>query len=97
MEGGALILNGLKTSSGAYGDENLAIKRNPSPLQDGRFESEEQIVYKIDTSWQSEVNHFFECILQNQIVSHGTSTDALAVMQMIDRIYAVGKPKGADS
>lgn len=97
MEGGALILNGLKTSSGAYGDENLAIKRNPSPLQDGRFESEEQIVYKIDTSWQSENDHFFECILQNQDVRHGTSADALAVMQMIDRIYAVGKPKGEDS
>jgi 1,5-anhydro-D-fructose reductase (1,5-anhydro-D-mannitol-forming) len=50
MEGGALILNGLKTSSGAYGEEILTIKRNPSYLQDGRFESEEQIVYKIDTS-----------------------------------------------
>jgi len=93
MEGGALILNGLKTSSGAYGDEKLAVKRNPAPLQDGSFESEEQIVYKIDNSWQSEIDHFFECILQNRDIRYGTSADALAVMQMIDRIYEAGKPK----
>jgi predicted dehydrogenase len=97
LEGGAMILNGLKTSSGAYGDEILVIKRNPSHLQDGRFESEEQIVCHVDTSWQSENDHFFECILQDQDVRHGTSADALAVMQMIDRIYAVGKPQGANS
>ena len=96
MEGGALILNGLKTSSGAYGDEKLAIKRNPAPLQDGSFESEEQIVYKIDNSWQSEIDHFFECISRNQDILYGTSADALAVMQMIDRIYAAGEPKGAN-
>jgi predicted dehydrogenase len=92
LEGGALILNGLKTSSGAYGDEALAIKRNPSHLQDGRYESEEHIVYHIDTSWQSEVDHFFECIEQEQAIRYGNSSDALNVMRMIDRIYAVGKP-----
>lgn len=96
MEGGALILNGLKTSSGAYGEEILTIKRNPSHLQDGRFESEEQIVFKIDTSWQSEINHFFECIEHDRSVQHGNSIDALALMEMIDRIYAAGKLKGVE-
>ena len=97
LEGGALILNGLKTSSGAYGDENLAIKRNHSHLQDGRFESEEHIVYHTDTSWQSEIDHFFECIEMNQDVQYGTSMDALTVMRMIDRIYAGGIPQGVVS
>lgn len=95
LEGGALILNGLKTSSGAYGDENLAIKRNPSHLQDGRFESEEHIVYHIDTSWQSEIDHFFECIETGKNVLYGTSADALAVMRLIDRVYAAGTPAGS--
>ena len=94
LEGGALILNGLKTSSGAYGDEDLAIKRNPSHLQDGRFESEEHIVYHLDTSWQSEIDHFLECISANQKVRYGTSEDALNVMRMIDRIYSVGETAG---
>lgn len=92
LEGGAMILNGLKTSSGAYGDEVLTIKRNPSHLQDGRFQSEEQITFHVDTSWQSENNHFFDCILNDKPVSCGTSQDALTVMELLDRIYAVGKP-----
>lgn len=90
LEGGALILNGLKTSSGAYGDEDLAIKRNPSHLQDGRFELEEHVVYHMDNSWQSEIDHFFDCIEQDQTVRYGSSSDALTVMEMIDRIYAAG-------
>jgi predicted dehydrogenase len=96
LEGGALILNGLKTSSGVYGEEVLSIKRNPSQLQDGRYETEERIVYHIDTSWQSEINHFFSCIKENQPVRFGTSGDALAVMRLIDRIYAVGRPSEGD-
>ncbi len=91
LEGGALILNGLKTSSGAYGDEVLAIKRNALHLQDGRFEGEEQITYPIDTSWQCEIDHFFECINSSTDVQYGSSADALAVMRLLDKIYAVGK------
>lgn len=94
MEGGALILNGLKTSSGAYGEEVLSIKRNTSHVQNGSFENEERIVYKIDTSWQSEIDHFFHCIEHNQPIQCGNSSDALAIMNMIDRIYAAGKSKG---
>lgn len=95
LEGGALILNGLKTSSGAYGDEMLAIKRNTSHLQDGRFQDEEQIVYTVDTSWLSEVNHFFDCIEHDQSVCQGSSADALTVMKLIDKIYSAGKPQKA--
>jgi predicted dehydrogenase len=91
LEGGALVLNGLKTSSGAYGDEVLAIKRNPSHLQDGRYEQEETLTYHLDTSWQSETDHFFDCVTRNTPVRFGTSHDALTVMQLVDRIYAIGK------
>lgn len=91
LEGGALVLNGLKTSSGAYGDEVLAIKRNPSHLQDGRFEEEEQLIYHVDTSWQSEIDHFFDCVLADKLVQFGNSQDALTVLELVDRIYAVGK------
>jgi len=87
LEGGALILNGLKTSSGAYGDEVLSIKRNPSHLQDGRFEEEERVAYHVDHSWQSEINHFFDCIVSDSPVECGSSQDALAVMKLVDRIY----------
>ncbi len=91
-EGGALVLNGLKTSSGAYGDEVLSIKRNPTHLHDGRFEHEEQITYHLDTSWQSEINHFFDCIENDQPVRYGNSNDALTVIRLIDKIYAAAGP-----
>jgi len=84
LEGGSLILNGLKTSSGAYGDEDLAIKRN---THEGGFTSEERIVYHADTSWQSEVDQFLDCIEQNIPVRLGNSQDALNLMQLMDRIY----------
>lgn len=91
LEGGALILNGLKTSSGAYGDEVLNIKRNPSHLQDGRYEQEEQIIYHTDTSWQTEVDHFFDCIEKKMPANLGNSQDALSVMKLLDKIYTKGK------
>lgn len=88
MEGGALILNGLKTSSGAYGDEDLAIKRNSNNNgHRGTFSSEERIVYHTDTSWSSEVVHFFKSIEQDRPVELGNSTDALRLMIMMDFIY----------
>lgn len=84
LERGALVLNGLKTSSGAYGDEDLAIKRNAT---DGHFTSEERVIFHEDTSWQSEVDHFLDCIDNDKPVLFGNSADALNLMQLMDRIY----------
>jgi 1,5-anhydro-D-fructose reductase (1,5-anhydro-D-mannitol-forming) len=88
LEKGALILNGLKTSSGSYGDEDLAIKRNRTDFSKGIFDSEDRIVFHTDTSWASEIKHFFDAIGNNSAISVGTSMDALKVMQLIDSIYA---------
>ena len=87
MEKGALILNGLKTSSGAYGDEDLAIKYNNIEREQGRFESEEHYVYHSDTSWDSEIELFLNAIENNSTVNLGNSTDALKLMRLIDQIY----------
>jgi 1,5-anhydro-D-fructose reductase (1,5-anhydro-D-mannitol-forming) len=89
LEGGALILNGLKTSSGAYGDETLAIKRN-HPQGVGTYAAEEHLIYHTDTSWSSEIDHFFDCVEQDTPVSQGNSTDALKLMRLMDRIYQNG-------
>jgi 1,5-anhydro-D-fructose reductase (1,5-anhydro-D-mannitol-forming) len=87
LEGGALILNGLKTSSGAYGNEDLAIKRNRAHTQKGAYDSEEHLVCHTDTSWATEVDHFFSSIEFGVPVKMGTSMDALNVMRIMDRIY----------
>jgi 1,5-anhydro-D-fructose reductase (1,5-anhydro-D-mannitol-forming) len=87
LEGGSIILNGLKTSSGAYGDEALYIKRNQSHMHDGSYGSEEKIVYHENNSWMSEINHFLNCIEEEKKVSNGSSNDAYEVMKIIDQIY----------
>ena len=88
LERGALVLNGLKTSSGAYGDEELAIKRNIEHPEEGKFEKEERIVYHNDTSWESEVSHFLECISDDESIKIGNSSDAHVLMKLLDKIYA---------
>ena len=65
--------------------EDLAIKRNTS--QD-TFTSEERIIYHIDTSWQSAIEHFVDCIESGEPIRHGSSADALRLMRIMDRIYA---------
>ena len=90
LEKGALVLNGLKTSSGVYGDEDLAIKHNDRKRAQGQFESEEHIIFHTDTSWVTEVNQFFDAILRGIPVELGSSADALRLMQAMDRIYANG-------
>lgn len=88
LEGGALILNGLKTSSGAYGDENLSIKRNSPESTLGKFESEENITFQIDHSWLNEINHFIDSIQNDTAIAYGNSQSALDLMQVMDQIYA---------
>ena len=87
LEGGSLILNGLKTSSGVYGDEKLSIKRNQTHLANHEDMSEKHIVFHADNSWISEIQHFFSCIEENERISVGSSEDALKVMKIIDKIY----------
>ncbi len=87
LERGALVLNGLKTSSGVYGDEDLAIKRNLVHPEEGKFEEEEHVVFHNDTSWNSEVGHFLKCIDLNIPVELGNSSDAMKLMALMDKIY----------
>lgn len=87
---GHIVLNGLKTSSGTYGDEQLSISKNRSSAPAAVWENEERIVYHTDRSWDSEIAHFFGAIKQNKPIEIGNSTDALELMQMIDKIYEDG-------
>jgi 1,5-anhydro-D-fructose reductase (1,5-anhydro-D-mannitol-forming) len=88
LEAGALILNGLKTSSGAYGNEDLAIKRNGKSGHRGSYSSEERILFDTDTSWNSEITHFFQSIESECQPEIGNSADALATMRLIDKVYS---------
>ena len=91
LEKGYLVLNGLKTSSGTYGDEILSIARNRSTAPAATWEDEEHITYHTNTSWGSEIDHFFDSIENNTDITIGNSIDAFKLMKIVDMIYLDGK------
>lgn len=88
---GYLVLNGLRTSSGTYGEEVLSIAKNRTTAPAATWEDEERITYHENTSWRSEVDHYLEAIRGEHPVMIGNSTDALELMKTIDTIYERGR------
>jgi predicted dehydrogenase len=90
LEKGYMVLNGLRTSSGTYGDEILSIAKNRTTAPAAVWEDEERITFETDNSWTSEINHFLNAIENDTPVPVGSSADALAVMKLIDQTYKNG-------
>ncbi|WP_281422138.1 Gfo/Idh/MocA family protein [Sphingobium xanthum] len=87
MERGYCVLNGLKTSSGTYGEEVLTIAKNRSKAPAANWDDEERIIFSEDRSWDKELSIFVEAIRNGEPPSAGCSLQAKAVMNVIDRIY----------
>lgn len=87
LEGGYMVLNGLKTGSGTYGEEILTIARNRSRAPAATWEEEERLEYSVNTSWAAEAEEFVAALRSDNIQMHGTVEDALQVMELIDSIY----------
>jgi len=87
LERGYMVLNGLKTSSGTYGDEELSVAKNRSKAPAATWEDEERFRYPVDESWHREVGLFLESVLTGAPVRYGSSQNALDVMELLDSIY----------
>jgi 1,5-anhydro-D-fructose reductase (1,5-anhydro-D-mannitol-forming) len=87
LERGYMVVNGLKTSSGTYGDEVLTVARNRSTAPAATWEDEVKHRYETDSSWSSEVQMFADAVTGKGEVRLGSSDHALAVLDLIDRIY----------
>ena len=87
LEKGYIVINGLLSKSGRYGQEALAysINRTPSPL--ATHAETTSITFNIDSSWELEIDEFVEAILQNKEIKIGNSSDALELMSLIEKIY----------
>ena len=88
-EKGYVVISGLLSKTGSYGRETLVVGRRPAPGERAAIGNprEETIYYDVDPSWDIEVSHLVECILENKPVEMGTSLDALRVMEIVDRVY----------
>ena len=90
LEKGHITLNGLVTPSGAYGEEELSIAGN-SEAPAAELIKREARTYKVDNSWLSELEHFVSSIKSGNKIKVGSSSDALRLMKMIDKVYEQGR------
>lgn len=96
LERGHLVLNGLKTQSGTYGEEELSVARNRAMAPAVAWGDEVKTLFPVDTSWADETTSFLDAILEDRPITTGNSADALRVMRLIARIYQAERHEHAD-
>ena len=91
LEHGSIVVNGLLTSSGTYGDEMLTATKNRTAAPAAAWSDEEHFQFTANNSWRYEAEHFLNAIDRNVAVEVGTSGDALKLMTLLDKIYQGAK------
>ena len=87
LEHGYVVVNGLLTASGSYGEEAMTVAKNRTTAPAAKWSDSEQIVFKVNNSWRREVDHFINAVKSDTAVQYGTSRDALKLMGLVDKIY----------
>jgi len=87
LERGYITINGLKTPSGAYGDEIMSIAQNRSLPPAAVWTQQEDMVFHTDQSWERELKMFAECVRNDSPVPTGNSADAYKLLRLIEKIY----------
>lgn len=83
-EKGSIVLNGLRTKSGSYGDEVLTIKPNGVNLTEGRSR---EIRYQSNTSWTREMSAFISSVQGHTEYPYATFNEACETTKLMDLIY----------
>jgi len=84
MEKGSIILNGLRTNSGRYGEEILTIKPN------SKFEADmgiTEIKYPENVSWKKEILTFIDSAKTGKPYPYANYKDAFETTKLMDKIY----------
>lgn len=83
-ERGSVVLNGLRTSSGVYGNEELTIR--PSKEFEREFDTQ-KIEYSANHSWEDEMCAFFSAINSRADYPYSGLQDAVETTKLMDEIY----------
>lgn len=86
LERGTIVLGGILSSSKSYGAEKMIVIW-ANPIHDNGDPKEQITRYNIDPSWDKELDSFYEWIVNDTPISHGTSNDALSTMKLVYKIY----------
>ncbi len=86
LQFGSIILGGILTSSKSYGAETLTVVK-ADPDKDNGDPKEYITKYNRDPSWDEEIKYFENCILKDEKIKNGSSTDAFNTMKLVYKIY----------
>ena len=89
LESGYLVINGLNTSSGTYGEEELSIAKRRSTPPAATWKDEKKIIFN-DNFWHTEMLYFLDCIKEKKIPVMCNSNDAYKILELIERVYEDG-------
>jgi len=86
LERGSIILGGILSGTKSYGAETLTVLTMGHDNDNG--EPKEKLrQYHRDQSWQMEIDHFAESILEDKPIENGTSSEAFKTMKLLYTIY----------
>jgi len=86
LESAFIELSGILSGSKSYGEEKLTLVERQDGSMIGSFH-EETTLFLQDNSWQEEVDEWGAAIADGDPIQSGGSEDALAVMDLVYRIY----------
>lgn len=84
LEQGSMILNGLRTNSGRYGEEILTIKPN---LKCTAYTNDQEYKYSENSSWRQELDEFISACKQGKQYPFARFDDAVETTKLVDLIY----------
>ncbi|GAH82971.1 unnamed protein product, partial [marine sediment metagenome] len=87
LEKGQIVINGLLTDSGLYGQEILSIAKNRLAMPSVSWDREERIFYNANISWEREIRMFFDAMENDLSIPIGNSQDAYKLMKLVDKVY----------
>lgn len=90
LEKGHIVINGLLTTSGSYGKEELSCQRNELSGPAVSWQQGKRIEYDVNTSWQNETGIFLNCIERDLPIPVGNSKDAHKLMVLVEKVYKDG-------
>lgn len=85
LTGGYLELRGILSGTKSYGQERLVIGRRDEAETGSAAET--VITYLDDNSWADEIAEFADAVAGSGQIIAGSSSDALAIMKLVYRIY----------
>ena len=89
LESGYMVINGLNTSSGTYGKEELSIAKKRTKPPAATWKDEKKFLYN-DNFWLTEMLYFLKNIKKKTSPEMCNSDDAFKILQLIERIYEDG-------